>query len=142
MRVVLDTNVLVSAVVFGGPPGRIIGFASQGRLRLVLSPATIDEFRRVLRGKFRFPDAAVYRAETLLRKVSLPVVEPEVSVDVLRDDPDDNRVLEAAIAGSADCIVSGDRHLLELESFRGIPILTPREFLGPVRMEEEQLIAA
>jgi len=128
MRVVADTNVLVSAIVFGGPPGRVVELAAEGRLRLLISPALIDELRDVLRRKFGFSDAAVYQSETLLRRAGL-VVEPEQHLAVVVDDPADNRVLEAAGAGGAEVIVSGDRHLLALRSFDGIPIVSPRELL-------------
>jgi len=57
------------------------------------------------------------------------VIEPLVRLDVVADDPDDNRVLECAVAGRADCIVSGDRHLLRLGAFEGTPILTVRQFM-------------
>jgi len=128
MRVVADTNVLVSAIVFGGPPGRVIELAAEGRLRLVISPALIDELRDVLRRKFGFSDAAVYQSETLLRRAGV-VVEPARHLAVVIDDPADNRGLEAAEAGGAEVIVSGDRHLLALGMFGAIPILSPRELL-------------
>lgn len=125
MQVVLDTNVLVSAIVFGGPPEAIVRLAAQTSVRLILSPAIFEEFRRVLREKFRFTDQAVYTAETLLRRVGI-VVEPRESIELIADDPDDNRILEAAVAGKAEVIISGDRHLLHLGTFRGIPVVTMR----------------
>lgn len=128
MRVVPDTNVLVSAIVFGGPPGRLIELAAEGHLQLVLSPPLIDELREVLRRKFGFSDAAGYQAETLLRRIST-VVEPQREVAIIIEDPEDNRVLEAALAGDAEAIVSGDRHLLNLGRFGNIPIMSPRELL-------------
>ncbi len=128
MRVVPDTNVLVSAIVFGGPPGQIMERSAQGDLQLILSPALIDELREVLRRKFGFSDAAVYQAETLLRRIST-LVEPQQTVTLISADPQDNRVLEAALAGDADVIVSGDRHLLDLKTFGAVSIVTPRELL-------------
>ena len=131
MRVVPDTNVLVSAIVFGGPPARIVALAAEGVLQLVLSPALIDELRNVLRRKFGFSDDAVYQAETILRRVSL-VVEPQREVAVISEDPEDNRILEAALAGGAEVIVSGDRHLRKLKMFGVIPILNPRQLLDRI----------
>ncbi len=131
MRVVPDTNVLVSAIVFGGLPGQLVELAAEGYLQLVLSPPLVDELREVLRRKFGFSDAAVYEAETLLRRVGT-VVEPERELAIIREDPEDNRVLEAALAGDADIIVSGDRHLLSLERFGTVPIVTPRELLNRI----------
>ena len=132
MQVVLDTNVLVSAIVFGGPPETIVRLAAQTSVRLILSPAIFEEFRRVLREKFHFTDQAVYTAETLLRRAGI-VVEPRESIELIADDPDDNRILEAAVAGKAEVIISGDRHLLRLGAFRGIPVVTPQRFLGLVK---------
>lgn len=128
MRVVPDTNVLVSAIVFGGPPGPLIELGAQGHLQLILSPALIEELRKVLRRKFGFSDAAVYQAETLLRRIST-VVEPQPEVTLITGDPQDNRVLEAAVASDADVIISGDRHLLNLKTFGSVPIMTPRDLL-------------
>jgi len=128
MRVVADTNVLVSAIVFGGPPGRLIELAVQGHLQLVLSPPLIDELRGVLRRKFGFSEAATYQAETLLRRIG-EVAEPQQEVAIIKEDLADNRVLEAALAGGADVIVSGDHHLLKLASFGDRPIVSPRELL-------------
>ncbi len=131
MRVVADTNVLVSAIVFGGPPGRLVELAAEGSLQLVLSPSLIHELRKVLRQKFGFSDAAMYQAETLLRRIST-MIEPRQELTIISADPEDNRVLEAALAGDADIIVSGDRHLLNLEQFGTIPIMSPRELLNRV----------
>ena len=58
------------------------------------------------------------------------IVEPSVKIDIIKDDPDDNKILECAIAGNVDCIVSNDKHLLKLKEFKGIKILTPKEFLS------------
>jgi len=131
MRVVLDTNVLVSAIVFGGPPGRLIELAAEGYLQLILSPPLIEELRDVLRQKFGFPDAAGYQAEALLRRIST-VVEPQHEIAIINEDPEDNRVLEAAPAGDADAIVSGDRHLLSLGEFGNTAILNPRGLLNRI----------
>lgn len=82
MRVVPDTDVLVSAIVFGGPPGRLIELAAEGYLVLVLSPPLIGELREILRRKFGFSDAAAFNAEVLLRRISV-VVEPQREVTVI-----------------------------------------------------------
>lgn len=71
-------------------------------------------------------DADLIRAR--LQQTAL-MLEPEIVLSVVRDDPDDDRVLECAIAGKVDYVVSGDRHLLKLKSYKGIPILTVRQFM-------------
>lgn len=131
MRVVPDTNVIVSAIVFGGPPGRLVELAAQGHVQLILSPPSLEELRAVLRGKFGFSDAAAYQAEALLRRISV-VVEPQREIATVTEDPQDNRVLEAAHAGEADIIVSGDRHLLSLKRFGDTAIMNPRELLDRI----------
>jgi putative PIN family toxin of toxin-antitoxin system len=128
VRIVADTSVLVSAIIFGGSPEDVLLLVRSGSVRLVISSATLDELRRVLRIQFRFTDEAAFRAETLLRAIA-DIVEPEETVADISDDPEDNRVLAAATVGHTDFIVSGDRHLLRLTSFRGIPIVTVRRLL-------------
>ena len=129
-RYVLDTNVLVSALLFeGSKPGQAVRRAL--RIGIVLaSTDTLDELARVLeREKF---SRYITREErdaflaALVKRVEL--VEPTVSVRVCRD-PDDDKFLELAVAGEADLLVSSDRDLLDLHPFRTIAILTPAEFL-------------
>jgi uncharacterized protein len=131
MRVVPDTNVLVSAIVLGGPPARLVELAAEGHMQLVLSPPLLEELRNVLCRKFGLSDAAAYQAETILRRISV-VIEPQREVAITSEDPEDNRVLEAACEGEAEIIVSGDRHLLNLEMFGTIPVMSPRELLNRI----------
>lgn len=130
MRLVLDTNVLVSAIVFGGPPRDVLQTILTGTHRLVLSPAILDELRRVLTGsKFRYPVTAADQIDAELREVA-EIIEPEAHLSVVTADPEDNRVLECAVEGRADVIVSGDRDLLALGRYAEIPVFRPQEFLA------------
>jgi putative PIN family toxin of toxin-antitoxin system len=130
MRLVLDTNVLVSAIVFGGPPRDVLETILTGEHRLVLSPAILDELRRVLTGsKFRYPATAAGHIDAELREIA-EIVEPVTRLSVVIADPEDNRVLECAVEGGADFIVSGDRDLLALGRHAGIPVWRPQEFLA------------
>ena len=130
-RVVLDTNVIVSGIGWGGTPAAILDAVSDGQLVLVTSAPLLAELRRVL----EYPRLAkVIQGGAQLADLvaaSGVVVAPTRTLTVVSDD-DDNRVLEAAIEGAADYIVSGDTDLLDLGSFRGIPILTPAEFAAAV----------
>lgn len=130
-RVVLDTNVYISALLFGGFPGSVLDLAILGAFTLILSPALLDELDEKLRAKFEMTmeDTAFLRAR--LETVG-EVVEPGEVLKVIVDDPDDNRVLECAVKGKADLIVSGDRHLLKLGMYRGIKIVTVRQFMESV----------
>jgi uncharacterized protein len=120
-RVVADTNVYVSAFMFDGLPGTSLDLALVGSFELVISAALLDELVEKLRLKFGVSseDAAAIRAR--LESVAI-MIEPKLVLDVVKDDPDDNRVLECAWAGKADYVVSGDRHLLKLVSYDGIPL--------------------
>ena len=128
MRVVLDTNVYISALMFGGAPGILLDLALAGGLQLIVSPALLDELRDKLIGKFGLDPLDV---QVILAKLTgvAALVSPTESLRVVADDPDDDRVLECAIAGNADAIISGDRHLLALGAFQEIPILKVRDCL-------------
>lgn len=134
MRALLDTNVLVSGVFFGGTPGRVVAAVAGGRVSLVLSLEILDEYRRVghelerrypkLRGTFE-PVVALLVATAVV--VDAPPLPAPVSAD-----PDDDKFLAAAVAARSSVIVSGDRHLLDVAGWRGILVLTPRQFVDEV----------
>lgn len=132
MRVVLDTNVYISALMFGGLPDALLDLALLHSFTTIISDTLLDELEEKLCGKFRVSpeDASIIRAR--LTATAL-VVTPKETLDIIADDPDDNRVLECAVSGKADVVVSGDRHLLDLGSYQGIPILRVRQFME--RME-------
>ncbi|MCX6557149.1 MAG: putative toxin-antitoxin system toxin component, PIN family [Candidatus Aminicenantes bacterium] len=126
---VLDSNVYISAVLFGGKPRQIIEAALAGRIRLAVSASILEEIEGVLSGKkFKFPETA---AREIVSEISIlaEIFEAVEKVSQIKNDPDDNRILECALAASAAAIVSGDSHLLALGSFRGIPILSPGKCL-------------
>jgi putative PIN family toxin of toxin-antitoxin system len=130
-RVVLDSNVIVSGLGWSGPPARILDAALDGRLVLVTSPPLLAELRRVL----GYPKLArvIDGAQQLvdLVEASSVVVLPTRVLTAVSDESD-NRVLEAAVAGAADYIVSGDDHLLGIGTFQRIPVLAPGEFVASV----------
>jgi putative PIN family toxin of toxin-antitoxin system len=128
MRVVADTNVFISALMFGGLPGQFFDLALRRRFTLITSKALLDELDEKLRGKFAVSERD---ALSIRRKLedSASVVEADFELNAVPGDPDDNRVLECAVAGKAIFIVSGDRHLPRLGEYEGIAILTVRQFL-------------
>lgn len=133
-RVVADTNIFISALMFGGLPGVFLDLALARAFTLVSSPALLDELEDTLRGKFALSgeDVRLVRAK-LGGAISL--IDPSIRLRVVLDDPDDDRVLECAVAGKADCIVSGDRHLLRLVTYQQVTIMTVREFLSEIDRE-------
>ena len=128
MRIVVDTNVIVSALVFGGLPRRIFELVEGGYCELFYAAEIQEETRRVLRDKFGWDEDRLDRYLRTLWSLGKRVVLRH-RVNAVREDPDDNRILECALAADADVIVSGDRHLLKLGAHEGITILTPRDFL-------------
>ena len=129
-RLVLDTNVLVSSLLFKGPSAQLPALWQNGAINLLASAAIIQEYARALAyPKFGLSDAEI---REILNDDLLPFITPvRVSQvpDVIKDDPPDNEFLACAIAGQADAIVSGDRHLLGLTACQHIPILTLRSLL-------------
>ena len=95
---------------------------------MLVSPAITKEYLEVL-GRFVRADTLLEWTEALADSMRVSLIEPTIRLDVIRNDPPDNRFLECALAGQAQAIVSSDRHLLALNTFRAIPILTPAEFL-------------
>jgi len=129
MRVVLDTNIFISAVL-GGRLGIIIDEWKAGKFKLVVTDAIAREYLEVInRPKFKIPQDEIIAASDYLLQIA-EFVTPEEEFLVIVADPTDNKFLEAAIAGKVDYIVSGDNHLLEIGSFRDIPIITAREFIA------------
>ncbi len=128
-KVILDTNVLISAIVFGGKPRHILESIIRGKVGLAVSESILKEVKAVLSGrKFRYPPQIVHAVLTEISSMS-ELVDPRVRVNKIKKDPDDNRVLECAVESRADFIVSGDMHLLELGSFKGISIMNPADFI-------------
>jgi putative PIN family toxin of toxin-antitoxin system len=132
IRALLDTNTIVSGVGWGGPPGAVLDAALAGHFEIVTSPALLDELRRVL--SYPKLQAAIGDADKLIELLAIAaiVVTPTETVELVRD-PDDDRLIEAALAARADVIVTGDQDLLTLGRVDEIRILTPREFLSTLQ---------
>ena len=133
-RLVVDTNVLISAALRPeGQPRRVLDAVRSINGALLFCDETFDELRsRLNRSKF---DAYVSRDARAVFLAQLTMVAEWVSIAGGKlgcRDPDDDKLLETAMAGSAHCVVTGDRDLLEMDPFRGIPALTPSTFLAAV----------
>jgi putative PIN family toxin of toxin-antitoxin system len=130
MRVVLDTNVLVSAIFFGGVPGRILAAWSDERFDMLASVDILTEYRRVVaRLESRFPKVAAQPLLDLIMR-ECRLVDPVPVPASACSDPDDLKFLGCALAGGARCIVSGDRALLHASGFEGVEVLTPAAFMA------------
>lgn len=129
MRIVLDTNVVLSALLWRGTPYQLLdAIRSRSEAKLFTSPALLDELAEVLTRSAATKRLAVIgksAREVLADSVeAAQVVEPEQVPRLVPEDADDDQVIAAAIAAGADCIVSGDADLLSMGSYQGIPILT------------------
>jgi putative PIN family toxin of toxin-antitoxin system len=129
VRVTFDSKVFVSALNYQGPPARRLELAAVDAFRLQLSAEILDETTRILANKFRWPAPDISEARDVLSAISQQVI-PHVQLDVVKRDPDDNRVLECAQSSSSDYIVTGDKDLLDLKHHAGARILRPVEFLA------------
>ncbi len=128
LRAVLDTNIYIAA--FAYPKGRHAGLwaAVLGeRYELLVSPAIIREMARVLRFDFAWQDDRVQNTIRVVAQAAR-VIAPRTALKVVTADPDDDRILECAVDGKADIIVSNDHHLLDLKAHAGIPIVTGLDF--------------
>ncbi len=131
MRVVLDTNVVTSALLWGGIPERLIELAGEGSLELFTSEALLDELGGILgrpkfAGKLRHKNISAAEVVARYREIAETVEAAPIEETALRD-PDDAHVLACALAARAEAIVSGDADLHALGSYHGIPILSPAD---------------
>lgn len=129
MRVVLDTNVFVSAVFFSGPPHQILKAWRDGKIQLVVSPEILEEYQRV--GEIiakQFPKVDLSPIIDLLAVEAKLVLPPSLPEPVCAD-PDDDKFLACALASKTKFVISGDNHLLNVSGYRGIKIVRPRKFV-------------
>jgi putative PIN family toxin of toxin-antitoxin system len=128
MKVVLDTNVLVSGIFFAGPPARILTAWAEDQLDLLATIDILAEYRRVgSRLRKKYPSVDVDPVLDLVIRESRIVEPVSVKADACSD-KDDLKFLACALAGNADCVVSGDRALLRASGYEGIEVMTPRDF--------------
>ena len=129
LRVVLDTNVLVSAIISDGKSRQLLRKGIANQFTIITSNLILRELATVLRRpKFKTSEEEINRIILALGRVA-QVVSVKSRFQVVREDPKDDMILETAYDGSADVIVSGDSHLLALQNFRGIKILTVQSML-------------
>jgi putative PIN family toxin of toxin-antitoxin system len=136
VRLIIDTNVVVSGLLWLGNPGRLLEAAALGKVTLYTSPALLNELaatlatpklvRPVVRSGLSVEDLLARYADITI------VIQPTNVPRIVPNDPDDDQVLAAAVAADADLIVSGDMNLKSLGNYNGIPILSPAECLARI----------
>jgi uncharacterized protein len=128
-RIVIDTNVLISASGWNGAERTLIRHCKERLFELVISPQLLKELERVVHyKKLKFQKEEQIEFLTLISELAV-VVEPKEILDIISAHPPDNRVIECAFEGCAEIIISGDEHLLQLSEFRGIKIMRAPDFL-------------
>lgn len=133
-RVVVDTNVIISAVVFGGNPAQIITMGGTKAVELYLSQHILQEVAGVLRKKFSWSPKQTRRTIEVLQRAA-SVVKPTERIFIARDE-DDNAVLECAMAAQADYLISGDEDLLVLKENAGTKIVSPTQFIAFIQRKK------
>jgi len=129
MRIVLDTNVFISGIFFTGPPYQILKAWRDGKVQFLVSPSILDEYQRIgVELALQFRDVDLRPFGDLLTIQAEIVLAPTLP-QIIHDDPSDDKFPEAAVAGNASYIISGDKHLLKLSEFQGIQILKPKDFV-------------
>jgi putative PIN family toxin of toxin-antitoxin system len=131
IRAVLDTNVLISALVFGGTPRNVTDLIAQKTIRPVMSEEILSELRRIIITRFPEYTLLVEGYEKLLRRYAIWAPLGSKTITVSRD-PDDNKVIETAVIAKCHFIISGDKDLLVLKSYEDIKIVKPIEFLRQI----------
>lgn len=132
-KATLDTNILISALGWKGNPKKVFDTIVNEKVELVISNEQFDELSNALDyPKFQFTKEQKDRFKSLILELAT-FVKPVEKIDAIKDDPDDNMHLEAAVAGNVEYIVSGDPDLLDLKEFRGIKIMTAKEFLNELQ---------
>lgn len=135
-RVVLDTNTLISGLLWDGNESMVIEKAEKKEIKIFISYQMLEELEGVLKRK-KFSkklEGKKYTVEKAVAKIALiaTLIEPNIDIDIIKEDPEDNRVLECAVSARATVIVSGDSHLLNLNDYAGIQIISTIDFIKQI----------
>ena len=127
--VVFDTNVLLSSTLWDGSVAqKLLQKMILSDVDIFSSSEILEEYQKILRRDFDYTEEKINKIMIVL-SAFLKIVEPKEKVDVVKDDPDDNKVIECALASGSEYILTYDNHLLKLNEFRGIKIIKPEELL-------------
>jgi len=129
LRIILDTNVLISGIFFSGPPYQILQAWRDGNISIILSQEIFDEYRRVAETlSSQFNEISIDDILNLIA-INADFFQPIELSQSICDDPDDDKFIACAIASNVKVIVTGDKHLLKVTGFKGIEIITPKQFI-------------
>ena len=133
LRVTPDTNTLISAFISEGNEYELLKSAKLGKIKIILSLDILKEFKDVIsRPKFGFSKEQIKNVFKQILSIS-EIIVPKLKIRIIKEDPEDDRILECASAGNVDYIVSGDRHLLNLKNYKNIKIIRTFEVLKLIK---------
>jgi len=132
MKIVLDTNILISALVFGGKPRTILEFIIiEKKLTGIISKAAFDELLGVLRVKFKYSPSQLFKIEKLIEE-NFIIINPPNIPKIIKEDDFDNQFLAMVDETTIDYIISGDNHLLKIKIYKDVPIIPPHYFVDKI----------
>ena len=128
MKIILDSNVLISGIFFAGPPYRILKAWQEGKIKLIISEEILAEYQKVAEElSQQFPSVDIDQILELLI-IHAEIIDTQEFQVTICEDPDDNKFISCALASKSKIIVSGDKHLLKISGYEGVLVLKPREF--------------
>jgi len=130
LKIIIDTNVLISGIFFTGPPYQILQSWRDGRFKLILSKEIFDEYRRVAeRLSWQFKSIDIRDILDLIA-INAEFFQPIIFSQNICADPDDEKFISCALSSNSKIIVTGDKHLLKITGYKGIEIITPKAFIS------------
>ena len=131
IKVVLDTNVFISSLFWKGAPYQIFKRILEGAILNFVSPQILAEIKERLLDKFKLPPEKVKEFLEII-VFNSQIVYPKKKLNIVKKDPEDNKILECALEAKASFVISGDGHLLEIKKYKEIKIVSPKEFLSKI----------
>lgn len=136
MNVVLDTNIIVSGLIYEGKPGLIVDLATTDQIKAITSQTLVNELCAVLDKKFKYNTNMLQRIRRFMSNVFI-VVTPDFIPNIIKEDPPDNQVLAITHVMPIQYIISGNKHLLKLKKYNDAIVVKPSEFLTIVQNSNE-----
>src|SRR3989338_4519520 len=141
IKVVFDSNILVSATFWTGDSFTVLNQADKGVIKNFLSKEIEEEYRRVITSEeiIEKQERLRLNMQEIVERVIITsmIVIPKRKITAVNDDPDDDKIIECAVEGKVDYIITQDNHLLKLKDFEGIRIVTPKEFLDLLKKQTQ-----
>ncbi|MDZ7586218.1 MAG: putative toxin-antitoxin system toxin component, PIN family [Patescibacteria group bacterium] len=129
LKVVLDTNIYLSGIIFGGNSRHILDLIIKKKIKAVSSPAILLEISQKLKQKFKWSQEQIFLTiKTIVKTTNM--IRTKKTLKIVKADKSDNKIIEAAVESNSSYIISGDKHLLKIKKYQGVKIVTPADFLS------------